>query len=316
MARLIGASAEDIILGNSTSYGLHLLVNGIPWKAGEEVLLVEGDFPATTLPWLLLEKRGVTVRFVRPRGTGLEPDELAANLRSSTRLFCTNWVNSFSGYAVDIHALAEVCRDHNVLFVLNASQALGYIPLDVGTAQLDAITCCGFKWLCGLYATGFCWIRPPLRETLECHQAYWLNIQGRAALHERAMLQLPTDLGASAFDIFCTANFVNFMAWTASVELLNGIGIPRINEHNQNLVSRLAEALDQRPYKLLSPREGPNRSALVIATHTDPNQNSTLFRCLQDAGIDVAIRRGNLRFSPHLYNTPEDIGRALSVLYP
>jgi cysteine desulfurase/selenocysteine lyase len=62
LGQLINAPAEDMVLGNSTSYGLHLLANGIPWQAGDEVLVVEGDFPANILPWLGLRKRGVIVR--------------------------------------------------------------------------------------------------------------------------------------------------------------------------------------------------------------------------------------------------------------
>lgn len=54
LGRLIGAPAEHIILGNSASYGLHLLANGIQWNAGDEVLLLRGDFPADILPWLAL----------------------------------------------------------------------------------------------------------------------------------------------------------------------------------------------------------------------------------------------------------------------
>ena len=50
--------ADQVILGNSTSYGLHLLVQGIPWREGDEVLLVDGDFPATVVPWLPLAERG------------------------------------------------------------------------------------------------------------------------------------------------------------------------------------------------------------------------------------------------------------------
>jgi cysteine desulfurase / selenocysteine lyase len=67
LARLIDAAAEDIILGNSASYGLHLLANGIRWQAGDEILLLKGDFPSDILPWLALRERGVNVRVIQPR---------------------------------------------------------------------------------------------------------------------------------------------------------------------------------------------------------------------------------------------------------
>ena len=67
LGKLIEALPEDIILGNSASYGLHLLANGIRWKSGDEIVLVEGDFPSDILPWLGLRNNGVNVRFIKPR---------------------------------------------------------------------------------------------------------------------------------------------------------------------------------------------------------------------------------------------------------
>jgi selenocysteine lyase/cysteine desulfurase len=57
LGRLLGVPAEEVILGNSASYGLHLLANGLPWRDGDEILLVRGDFPSVLLPWLTLESR-------------------------------------------------------------------------------------------------------------------------------------------------------------------------------------------------------------------------------------------------------------------
>jgi len=120
LARLINAPAEDIILGNSTSYGLHLLANGIPWRAGDEVLLVEGDFPANILPWLGLRKRGVVVRLIPPRDAVLQADELQENFTERTKLFCMSWVNSFTGHAADVQSLGAVCRANSVLLVISS----------------------------------------------------------------------------------------------------------------------------------------------------------------------------------------------------
>src|SRR6516164_4421715 len=80
LGRLLGVPAEEIILGNSASYGLHLLANGLPWQDGDEILLVRGDFPSVLLPWLALENRGVRIRFIRPARHLPDPEELAAAL--------------------------------------------------------------------------------------------------------------------------------------------------------------------------------------------------------------------------------------------
>src|SRR5437868_3100810 len=110
LGRLVGVSATDIILGNSTSYGLHLLANGLPWRSGDEILLVDGDYPADIFPWLDLQRQGVHIRFLHPQSLTVQAEELERALSAVTRVFCTTWVNSFSGAAIDLHALGTVCR--------------------------------------------------------------------------------------------------------------------------------------------------------------------------------------------------------------
>jgi cysteine desulfurase/selenocysteine lyase len=153
ISRLIHADGEDVTLANSASYGLHVIARGIRWSVGDEVIVMEGDFPSDILPWLLLEARGVTVRRVRPRGYVFEPDELAAVIGSKTRLVCLTWVHSFSGWAIDLDAVGAVCKERGVTFIVNGSQAVGARPLDVQAASVDAVISVGFKWLCGPYGT-------------------------------------------------------------------------------------------------------------------------------------------------------------------
>lgn len=131
LARLIGAAPDDVILGNSASYGLHLLRNGIPWKAGNEVLVAQGDFPATVYPWLGLKEQGISVRFLRPQGISLTADEIAGAIAPATRLLAISWVNSFNGSIVDLHEIGQLCRERGVVFVVNGSQGIGALPLNV-----------------------------------------------------------------------------------------------------------------------------------------------------------------------------------------
>ena len=315
LGRLIGAPAEEIILGNSASYGLHLMANGMRWQAGDEVLLMHGDFPSDILPWLGLERRGVRVRLIRPKRAVLDPEELLGNITGSTKLLCLTLAHSFSGHAVDAEALGEICRVHGVAFVMNISQALGARRFSVASAPVDAVTSVGFKWLCGPYGTGFCWIRPELRESLEYNQAYWLSMQTADDLaKEPGAPVLRSDLGARRYDVFGTANFFNFKPWTASIEYLLSQGLENIEEYDQRLVTRLIEGLDPGRYDLHSPHSGPSRSTLVFISHKRPERNNAIYEELRARKIFIARRAGKLRLSPHLYNTRQEIDEALSVL--
>src|SRR5262249_28820561 len=153
LARLVGSPPEQIVLGNSTSYGLHLVANGLAWDDGDEVLVIEGDYPATILPWRRLAVQGVKGRPLPPAGESVSAAELAAAITPRTRLLAVTWVDSFTGRALDLGALGEVCRQAGVLLVVNASQALGARAIDVSLTPVDAVISCGYKWLCGPYGT-------------------------------------------------------------------------------------------------------------------------------------------------------------------
>lgn len=315
LARLIGADERDVILANSASYGLHLLANGIAWRPGDEVLCMKGDFPSDILPWLGLERLGVVVRQLEPRGRVLGVDEVAAAIGPRTRLFCTTWVHSFSGHGIDLDAIGSVCRGRGVLFIANVSQALGARPLDVRTAPIDGLVCAGWKWLCGPYATGFCWLRAELRESLLYNQTYWLSMLTSDDLGQDSLdLTLAKDAGGRRYDVFGTANFFNFTAFAASVEYLLAIGIETVEAHDQALVARFLDGLPRGAFDVLSPEAGPERSTLVLISAKDRSRNAAIYERLADARIHVALRAGSLRISPHVYNAPADIDRALAAL--
>ena len=318
LGRLVNAPAEDIVLANSASYGLNLVAQAFPWRPGDEVLVMEGDFPSDILPWLLLEEReGVKVVRIRPRGRVVEDDELKAAITPRTRLFCTTWVHSFSGFTIDLDALGTVCRDHGVAFVVNISQALGARPLDLARAPVDAVSCVGFKWLCGPYGTGFCWIRPALRDRLKPTKAYWLSMQTAADLGKEVVeTKLQTGLGARAYDIFGTANFFNAKPFAAAVEHLLDLGLAHVRDHDQALVSLFVATLDRGRFDITSPTKADDRrSTLVFFSHRDRSRNRAIHAALTQAGIYVSYRGGAMRLAPHLYNGSHDIERAVTALH-
>lgn len=316
LGRLIGAPAQEIILGNSASWGLQVLANGLPWRPGDEVLVLADEFPATVFPWLVTERHGVTVRQLELGEPVLEPERLQQELSPRTRVVAVNWVRSLTGHVVDIASLNQVCERSGVHLVLNVTQGLGALPFDVRRHRVAAISCSGFKWLCGPYATGFAWIRPDVLQTMRPVQAYWLALPDGVELdlNREGKHRLRDDLGARAYDVFGTANFLNFIPWAAALEYLLAQGIQAVADHDQALVEQLTGLLEDRGYRFISPTGAGQRAAIVVISAADPARNQAAYRRLTDAGVDAALRAGNIRLSPHLYNTPDQIQYAAATL--
>jgi len=314
LAQLVGGRPAEIVLGNSTSHGLHLIANGLDWALGDEVLTIEGDYPATVLSWQRLAGAGVRVRPLNPAGDLLSAQELAAAIGPRTRVLAVTWVDSFTGRTLDLQALGGVCRRAGVLLVVNASQALGARPIDVTATPVHAVVSCGYKWLCGPYGTGFSWLHPDLLAQLRPQQAYWLAMQAGRGLDQMRATTVRGDLGVRAFDVFCPASFATALPWIASLELFLDTGVETIASWDQHLTDRLLAGLDHDQYDLISPSAGPTRSTLVVLSQRDGGSEQR-HRQLAAAGIDAAYREGNLRLSVHLFNTETQIDGALDALH-
>ena len=312
LAQVLGAREDDVVLANSASYGLHLVANGLELGQGDEVVVPANDFPSDILPWLSLRDRGVRVRMVQPRADVLTPDEVAAALTPRTRVVCLTWVHSFSGQVVDLAGVGRACRSRGVWLVVNGSQGVGAIPLEVGSVPVDAMVSVGFKWLCGPYGTGVCWLRPELFEALRPTKLYWLSALTADDLAAPALdLEAITPRRTGRLDVFGTASFFNHVPFTAALDLLLELGLDEVAAYVDRLVVRLVAGIDRTRFRLVSSEDV--RSPLVVV---EPLQEASgeLFERLAAAGVHVAHRRGRIRISPHLYNTVDEIDRVLELL--
>lgn len=316
LAQLVGGRTEEIVLGNSTSHGLHLIANRLTWRHGDEVITIDGDYPATVLPWLRLEQAdtGIRVRTVRRDAWGnIDLEHLEATLTRRTRVVAVTWVDSFTGAAADLDTIGNLCHDHGAVLVANGSQAIGARPIDVSTGAIDALVSCGYKWLCGPYSSGFTWLHPNLLSALKTEQAYWLAQPAGQNLEHMQDYRIRDDLGVRAFDVFCPANFLVTEPWTAAVQLFNKIGIDYVEAHDQALVQRLLDGIDWSSYAVVGPTDPSKRSTLVVLRPRTGGPDEMHAR-LHEAGIDIAAREGNLRLAPHLFNNTHHIDRALDLL--
>ncbi len=315
IATLLHVDKDDVILGNSATYGLHLMGNGFEFKAGDEIILLQNDFPTDILPWLSLQQKGVIVYQLKAKAQVLTPQELEKAINHRTKLVCLPLVHSFNGFKHDIKAIGKLCRLRGVLSIVNLSQAAGAFEIDLGQWDVDAVVCAGYKWLLGPYGTGFCWIRKEVRQQLNYAQNYWISLMDEASLNAEGPIHLKDDHSSRRYDVFGTANFFNYVPWAASIEYLLSIGLDNVDKHNRALVDQLVDGLDQKRFDLISPCPKKERTNIVVFSCKDASQNSPLFEFLKSKGFYLALWRNKLRVSPHIYNTSREMEGLLEALY-
>jgi selenocysteine lyase/cysteine desulfurase len=302
------ASVDEIVLMPNTATGINTVALGLPLHAGDNVLVLDGDYPANIYPWMNLAPRGVLTKVVPQRNGGLDLDLLTSRIDSRTRVIALSTVLFATGFRNDLQAVGKICREREIYFVVDAIQSLGALPCDVQAAHIDCLACGSQKWLLGPVGSGFLYIRRDVLDRLVPGPYVGAaSVVGAENFLDYNFTLLPT---AERFSIG-SPNLMGLLGLLASVELLQEIGIERIAERVLRLACVAMEDLEARGYNLAADTAPEHRSGIVVVELDDPVAMSAR---LQASGIICIPRGKGLRIAPHFYNTEAEIRRIGEVL--
>jgi cysteine desulfurase / selenocysteine lyase len=315
IARLIGASSNEIAITTGASAGFSAVAAGIEWKPGDEVLVARGEFPAHFAAWLPYQRAGkLQVRVINPRGRFISADDYVEQIGPHTRLVSASLVRYDDGSMLDAARVAQTCHASNALFLLDMSQCAGAMPVSIRQLGADFAASSGYKWLLGPYGTGFFWASPEWTKRLPAGPFYWQALEGARNFHSLPLDDLQAATGARRWDTAETGNFINLAIWDASLAFLVDIGPDAIMKHNDGLVGQIIDRLPRDCCMLASPFERERRGPYICVSSRKPERNGELYEKLHAAEIFVSLREKALRISPYLYNTAEQIDRLLRIL--
>lgn len=319
IAEFIGASrGEEIVFTNSTSFGVNSFAQAVPWQPGDNVLFCAGEFPSNAYPWMILERRGVVVRQV-PAGRegGLTLANLEPLVDGRTRLVTASAVQFFSGHKTDLTAIGAFCAERDILFVVDAIQAIGHMPLDVQEMNIHALATGGQKSILAVPGIGFLYTRA---ETVQDWQPAYMGpncVENYIHWLDYDLTLLP---GAGRFGMG-TPNVSGIVGLAAALSLLKELGTENIDAHMQTLNQAAIACLEDLDYRVITPPEacGP---IVTFATGRTGEETDALVEGLAAENIVVVKHldpAGNpyIRLSFHCYNTVEEVeqfGRVLAGL--
>ncbi|WP_322495828.1 aminotransferase class V-fold PLP-dependent enzyme [Chloroflexus sp.] len=309
LARLINAASPDeIVLMPNTAAGINTAAVSLPLRPGDNVLVLDGDYPANVYPWQQLAYRGVLVKVVPQHKGGLDLDLLARRIDHRTRVIALSTAMFATGFRNDLAAVGQICRERGIYFVVDAIQTLGAFPLDVQAWHIDMLACGSQKWLLSTPGSGFLYVRRELIRDLApgAYVGAASSVSGQNYLDYN--LTLPET--AERFTLG-TPNVANNLALLAAVKMLQEVGIERIERQINTLVAALIDDLRERGYQLAANTAPEHRSGIVVALVENPNAVS---HRLNEAGIVVTPRGAGVRIAPHFYNTLDEVLRVGEAL--
>ena len=163
VARLLGVSADEILLTANTTTGLNIVLNGLPWREGDEIVTCNLEHASILVPSYHLRKsRGVVTRVLH-----LAPDEphdsilakVEAAITDRTRMVFFSHVEFSTGLRIPVEGIRALTKDYGIWMMIDGAQAAGHIPLDLQAIDCDFYSIPGQKWLLGPDETGALYIR-------------------------------------------------------------------------------------------------------------------------------------------------------------
>jgi cysteine desulfurase/selenocysteine lyase len=316
IAKLIGALPADIALTSGASTGMSAVAYGLKWSPGDEILTATREFPLQYSTWKPMEEReGLKLNIVSPRERFLTADDVIAALTPKTRLVSISLVRFDNGVLLDAARIAAACHAQGALLLLDASQACGAVPIDVGAMGVDFLVSAGYKFLLGPFGTGFFWAKPEHVASMRPGPFYWMASKGID--HNFASMDFANPTAAPSgkrWDAAETANYFNHAALDAAVEFVLQAGPETIAAHNRNLIELLYERLPKDRCVPTSPLDAAHRGPYACFAARAPEKTAALYDRLRKENIIVSLREGNIRVSPYLFNTERDIDRLISVI--
>lgn len=309
LAELLGANEEEVAFTRSTTAGLLLVAESIPVRAGDNVVVADIEFPANVYPWQNLERKGVQVRFVPGRERPPTADDYARLCDARTRAIAVSWVQFATGQRTDLGALAELAHRSGGYLAVDGIQGLGALRLDADALGIDFLSADGHKWLLSVEGAGVLYVSRRALADIEPFWRGWLSVPdpndylgyGQPARVDAARFEegSPNLLGAAALD--------------ASVGLLLEVGPAEIERRVLTLTDRVIDGARRLGCAIVSPLDERQRSGIVCFRHPRVPAEE-IVRGLEHRGIACAARLGAVRFSPHFYNTTDEVDRALAAV--
>lgn len=320
MARLIGAAPDEIAFAESATRAWDSAVHAIPWQAGDEVIVHVTDYGSCTLTLrMLAARRGVVVRVCPSDAHGqIDSAALAAMIGPRTRLVALTHVPTNGGLVNPAENVGRVTRAAGVLFLLDACQSLGQVPIDVARIGCDVLSATGRKYLRGPRGTGVLYVARAALGRLEP-----AVIDGHSAAPDGDGWRWAD--GARRFEQF-ERNFAGMAGMAAAADYALDIGMEQIAVRLADLAASLRERLADIPGVLVRDR-GARRGGIVTFTH-DRVAAPDLHAALRAQGINTSVATAHwaprdfaerglppmLRASVHAYNTQDEINRFAAVI--
>lgn len=310
-ARLINARPGDVAITPSASYGISTAANNLRIGKGQTILMLDEEFPSNVYAWQALARRdGGDIRIVRRPADADWTAAILSSLDDRVAIAALPHCHWTDGGHVDLERVSPALHKLGARLVLDVTQSLGVLPLDVTRIKVDYLACASYKWLLGPYSLGFLYAAEQHHggAPLDYNWITRENSEDFAGLVDYRDGYQP---GARRYDMGERASFVLIPMITAALEQLLAWTPEAIMTTLAGITERIA---DHAPELGVTVAPRGLRAPHIVGLRFRDGMPSGLVEQLREHKIYVSVRGQTMRVAPHVFANAADVDRLLGAL--
>lgn len=307
MAAFIGVSKDEIGIVRNTTEANTLIVNGLDFERGDEVIIWDQNHPSNAIAWEQRAKRnGIIVKKVTLPPSPKSIDELMAPffnaVTSKTKLISFSHISNISGMALPAKEICKTARDKNILTLVDGAQSLGMMDLNLHDMGCDFYTASTHKWLLGPFENGILYMRK------ENTQRLWPTVISAGWKETSTTVD-------EKLCVLGQRNETTPFALPETLEFHLSIGKKNIEDRVRSLSANLKEKIKAKvPQATFVTPLSPEMSAGIVIINLPGKQPAEVFQKLYEVHGIAGASSGGIRLSPHIYNTLSDLDKITDAL--
>lgn len=237
VARFLNADPSKTVFTKNATEGINLVATSYPWEAGDHIVTTMLEHHSNLLPWLRLQKKGVTVTVVSPDHKGIiDPQMIENALTDRTKLIAVTQISNVFGSVQDVSRITKIAHKNGVKTLIDGAQAAGHMPVDLKELECDFFATAGHKGLLGPQGTGVLYIREP--EVLESASV------GGGTVSDVSGLTYTLEPSPACFEAG-TPNIPGVIGLGRAVKYVEKIGVSEIEKYEAKLSGEAAKRLSE-----------------------------------------------------------------------
>ncbi len=322
LARVINAKPEEIAYTKNTTEAINLVAGGLGLKKGDKVITTVLEHHSNLLPWQRLEREhGVKLELIgASKECLLNPSEFEAAIDKKTRLIATHHVSNAVGSIQPVEEIGKLAREHKILYLVDAAQSVGHMPVDVRKLGCDFLAAPGHKGLLGPQGTGFLYASGGRFAGFE-PLLVGGGIVEEVGQHSSKLVESPQVFDAG------TPNIPGIIGLGRACEYVLDIGVEKIAERERKLTEQMLKIADMERVEIYGPRDLAQRGGVVsfnveglghhdVASMLDEITNIAVrsgHHCAQPTMRHLGVE-GTVRASVHYFNLEQEIEKFIATV--